>query len=198
MSLSAVGTRAALPLQFRPSPHPLRNRIARQIWMLAWIVLFRPTPRFLKGWRRGVLRAFGAKIGHGAVIQASARFWAPWNLTMEPYSCIGDWVDCYAVAPIRIGAYATVSQYSYLCAASHDIDSSDMALTTAPIEIGRHAWVAASAFVGPGVSIGEGAVVGARSSVFRAVPPWSVVAGNPARLLRTRSRAVAEHYQPPL
>lgn len=176
---------------FRPSPHPLANRLVRQAWSVVWILLFRPSPRVLHGWRRFLLRLFGARLGHKAVVHASARIWAPWNLEMGPFSCLSHGVDCYAVDRIRIGAYATVSQYSFLCAASHDIDAPDMTLTTAPIEIGDHAWVAADAFVGPGVTLGEGAVVAARASVFRDVAPWTVVAGNPARPLRQRSRAVA-------
>lgn len=178
---------------FRPSSHSLANRIARAGWGVAWVLLFRPTPRPFNAWRRAVLRAFGARIGRGVVVQASVRIWAPWNLEMGPHSCMGGQVDCYSVAPIRVGAYATVSQHSFLCTASHDVDSPDMALTTSPISIGDHAWVAAAAFVGPGVVVGEGAVVGARSSVFKDVPPWTVVAGSPARVLRQRSRAVAGH-----
>jgi putative colanic acid biosynthesis acetyltransferase WcaF len=177
--------------RFRPSPHPLANRLFRQAWSVVWLFLFRPSPRIFHGWRRFLLRLFGARLGHKAVVHASARIWAPWNLEMGPFSCLSHGVDCYAVDRIRIGAYATVSQYSFLCAASHDIDSPDMTLTTAPIEIGDHAWVAADAFVGPGVTLGEGAVVGARASVFRDVAPWTVVAGNPARPIRQRGRTVA-------
>ena len=180
---------------FRPSSHPFANRLARAVWGVAWALLFRPTPRVLNGWRRLLLRAFGARIGRGAVVHASVRVWAPWNLEMGPYSCLGEHVDCYAVTKVRLGAYATVSQYSFLCTASHDLDSPDMTLTTSPISIGDHAWVAADAFVGPGVALGEGAAVGARSSVFRNVPAWTVVAGSPARMIRLRSRAVAEHRQ---
>ena len=186
-------TRGSARIRFRPSPHPIANRLARAAWGMTWTLLFRPSPRPLKGWRRLLLRAFGARIGRGAVVHASARIWAPWNLEMGTYSCLSDHVDCYSVAPVRIGAYATVSQYSFLCTASHDLDSPDMALTTAPIRIGDHAWVAADAFIGPDVVLGEGAVVGARSSVFRDVPAWAVVVGNPARAIRTRSRAVAEY-----
>jgi len=183
---------------YRPSPHSLANRAVRALWGAVWLLLFRPSPKPLHGWRRMLLRLFGARIGHGAVVHASARIWAPWNLEMGPLACLSHRVDCYAVDRIRIGARAVVSQYSFLCAASHDIDQPDMPLIHAPITIGDHAWVAADVFVGPGVTIGEGAVVGARASVFKSVPPWTVVAGNPARLLRKRkcttnsSPAVAE------
>jgi len=178
--------------RFRPSPHPLANRLGRAGWNAAWMLLFRPTPRLFQGWRRLLLRAFGARIGRGAVVHASARVWAPWNLEMGAFSCLSEHVDCYSVAPIHIGAYATVSQYSFLCTASHDPDSFDMELFTRPVSIGDHAWVAADVFVGPGVVIEEGAVVGARSSVFASVLPWTIVAGNPARHIRMRSCAVAK------
>src|SRR5574341_424434 len=105
---------------------------------------------------------------------------------MGDHSCLSHHVDCYCVAKVRIGAHATVSQYSYLCSAGHDIEDPQMRLVAAPITIGDGAWVAADVFLAPGVSIGEGAVVGARSSVFNDVDPWTVVVGNPARFLRKR------------
>lgn len=176
---------------YRPSPHSRANKIARLAWGSVWLLLFRPSPKPCHAWRRMLLRLFGAEIGPGAVVHASARIWAPWNLTMGTCASLSHRVDCYAVDLISIGDYATVSQYSFLCAASHDIDAPDMPLVTAPIVIGAHAWVAADAFIGPGVVIGEGAVVGARACAFRAVPPWTVVAGNPARAIRMRRPAVA-------
>ncbi|MBS7695932.1 MULTISPECIES: putative colanic acid biosynthesis acetyltransferase [unclassified Chelatococcus] len=176
---------------YRPSPHSRANKIARVAWGCVWALLFRPSPKPFHAWRRMLLRLFGAEIGPGAVIHASARIWAPWNLTMGTCASLSHRVDCYAVDLIVVGDYATVSQYSFLCAASHDIDAPDMPLVTAPIVIGAHAWIAADAFVGPGVTIGEGAVVGARASAFRPVPPWTVVAGNPARAIRMRRPAVA-------
>lgn len=99
-------------------------------------------------------------------------------------SCLGDHVDCYSVDRVTLEPYATVSQYSFLCTAGHDYTIREMPVITAPVRIGRRAWVAADAFVGPGVTIGEGAVVGARASVFRSVDPWTVVGGNPARILK--------------
>lgn len=111
---------------------------------------------------------------------------------MGSYSCLGPQVDCYSVDRIRIGAYVTVSQYSFLCAASHDPDSAEMTLTTAPIVIGDHAWIAADVFIAPGVTVGEGAAIGARSSVFKNVPEWIIAVGSPAREIRKRARAVAD------
>jgi putative colanic acid biosynthesis acetyltransferase WcaF len=169
-----------------PSPHPFRNRVLRALWSLACALLFRPSPRPFHAWRRALLRMFGARIGKGAHPYPKCRIWAPWNLTMEPHSCLADDVDCYSVDRVILGQNATVSQYAFLCTASHDISSLRMPLITSPLKIADFAWVCAGAFIGPGVTVGEGAVVGARSSVHKDVAPWTVVAGNPARFLRKR------------
>lgn len=169
-----------------PSPHSLRNRLRRVLWSIVYLVVFRPSPKPLHGWRRLVLRAMGARIGRGAHVYPSAVVWAPWNLVMKDHSCIGPHVDCYNVAPIAIGRCATVSQYAFLCTGTHDYSELTLPLTTKPIQICDHAWICADVFVGPGVTVGEGAVAGARSSVYKSVEPWTVVAGNPARFLKRR------------
>jgi putative colanic acid biosynthesis acetyltransferase WcaF len=160
------------------------NRIARAAWTLVWAFLYRPSPVPLHGWRRALLRLFGARIGAGAHPYPSARIWAPWNLTMGAHSCLGAFVDCYSVDHVELGAHATVSQYCFLCTASRDIEERNHPLVTAPLTIGAGAWVAADVFIGPGVSVGEWAVVGARSTVLHDVPPATLVAGNPAQVLR--------------
>jgi putative colanic acid biosynthesis acetyltransferase WcaF len=133
-----------------------------------------------------LLRLFGATIGRDAHPSPSCRIWAPWNLTLGESSSIGEFVDVYSVAPIVIGRNCTISQYSFLCTASHDYLDPLMPLTTAPIRIEDGAWVAADVFIGPGVTVGEGAVVGARSSAYKDVPAWTVFAGNPARFMCRR------------
>jgi putative colanic acid biosynthesis acetyltransferase WcaF len=105
---------------------------------------------------------------------------------MGDHSCLGPDVDCYCVAPIRIGAHAVVSQYTYLCSASHDYTKAGLPLIFAPITIGDGAWVTADVFVGMGVTVGTGAVVGAKAAVFKDVEPWTVVGGNPARFIKRR------------
>jgi putative colanic acid biosynthesis acetyltransferase WcaF len=165
---------------------PRVNRLKRLVWNGIWFVFFRPSPTPYHGWRRFLLRLFGARIGPGAHVYSSATVWAPWNLEMEEGSCLGPGVNCYCMAKIHLGAHATVSQFTHLCAAGHDIADQSFALVTQPIRIGANAWVATDAFIGPGVTVGEGAVVGARSAVFRDVKPWTVVGGNPARFLKKR------------
>lgn len=169
-----------------PSPHSLGNKVGRVLWGAVWLLLFRPSPRVMHGWRRLLLRLFGARVGRNSRISASVRVWAPWNLSVGDEASLAHAVDCYCVAPIHIGEHATVSQEAFLCSASHEITDPHMRLISAPIEIADQAWVCARAFVGPGVRVGSGAVVGACAVVTRDVTDWTVVAGNPARYIKRR------------
>ncbi|MGO9171308.1 MAG: putative colanic acid biosynthesis acetyltransferase [Rhodomicrobium sp.] len=169
----------------RPSA---KSKAARLLWRIAYISVFRFSPTPMHGWRRLLLRRFGAKIGRAAVIYPSVRIWAPWALHVEDGATIGWDCEIYNVGPVHIRKRAIVSQHAFLCTASHDFQT-DFQLMAAPIEIGAEAWVAADAFVGPGVSIGEGAVVAARAVVMRSTQPWTVVAGNPAKFIGMRQRS---------
>jgi putative colanic acid biosynthesis acetyltransferase WcaF len=169
-----------------PSAHSMANKLGRLAWGFVWAALFRPSPSWLHGWRRLLLRAFGARIGRGAKVMPSARIWAPWNLTLGEYACLSHFVDCYCVAAVRVGAHATVSQYAFLCTAGHDLRDPHMRLVTAPIVVSDSGWVCAGAYVGMGVTLGEGAVAAARAVVVKDVAPWTVVGGNPARFIKRR------------
>lgn len=162
------------------------NKLARSLWQIVWLLLYRPTPRLFHAWRCLLLRLFGAKLGKAVHTYPSARIWAPWNLEMGDHACLSEGVDCYCVAKIRIGALSTISQHSFLCTASHDHSKASMPLVAAPITIGERVWITADVFVGPGVTIGDGAVVTARSSVFSDLPPWMVARGNPAVPIKPR------------
>lgn len=169
------------------TPYSRGNKIKRLMWSIAWTVLARPFPRSMAmGWKRMLLRMFGAKIAPTAAVYASARVFQPWLLTMDDYACLAEGVDCYNAAPIHIGRNATVSQRAFLCTAGHDITDPHHHQTSAPITIGDRAWVCAEAFVGQGVTVGEGAVCAARSVVVKNVEPWTVVGGNPAKELKKR------------
>ena len=172
------------PLQYLARPS-LANKLARLAWLIGYFALFRFTPSPLHGWRRQILRLFGAKVGSGVVIYPSVRIWAPWNLEVAADTTVGWDCELYNVAAIRIGRGAIVSQHSYLCTATHDLRN-EFQLMAAPIDIEANAWIAAGAFVGPGVTVGEGAVVGARCVATRSIEAWAIVAGNPARPVGTR------------
>ncbi|MBL8764627.1 MAG: putative colanic acid biosynthesis acetyltransferase [Phycisphaerae bacterium] len=170
----------------KPSPHSSGNRLARAAWGIVWLLLFRPSPRPFHRWRALLLKLFGARISWRSRVYPACRVWGPWNLEMEEHATLADRVDCYCVDRVRIGAHTTVSQYSYLCGATHDHEHARFPLRPAPITIGRGCWLAADVFVGPGVTIGDGAVVGARSSVFDDLPAWKICLGTPARPVKDR------------
>lgn len=164
----------------------LGHRLYRLVWGAAWLVLAAWTPAPFHPWRRTLLRAFGARIAPGANIYSSARVWYPPNLRMESFSCLGPDVICYCMAPITIGAYALASQGAHLCAGTHDIRDPDFQLVSRPITVGPRAWIAAEAFVGPGVTVGEGAVLGARAVAMKDLEAWTIYTGNPAQPIGER------------
>lgn len=164
----------------------LPNRLFRALWLTAWTILGAWTPPPLHPWRRLILLAFGGKIAPGARVYASARIWYPPNLRVGSNAVIGPGASIYCQATITIGERAVISQGAQLVTGTHDVDGPGFALVTKPITIGADAWVAASAFVGPGVTLGEGAVLGACGVTFKDLPAWTIHAGNPARMLRQR------------
>lgn len=164
------------------------HRVLRLIWGLWWLLLCRWTPPPMHHWRVWSLRLFGAKIHSTARVYGSAQIWYPPNLSMERYSVLGPRANCYCMDKIVIEEFATISQDAELCGGSHDIDDVHDQLVTRPIHIGRQAWVAAGAFVGPGVKLGEGAVIGARGVTMKSLEPWKVYAGNPAQFIRKRKK----------
>lgn len=162
------------------------NRALRQIWAVVWLLFFRTSLRSMHCWRVMILKVFGAKIGTNVHVYPSAKIWAPWNLTMKDYSCLADDVNCYNVDSITIGESSTISQYSFLCSASHDYSRASMPLIVSPIVIGKNVWITSDVFVGPGVTIHDGSVVTARSTVLSDLPAWYISKGNPAVPVKPR------------
>ncbi len=166
----------------------LRNRAGRFLWGIAWLVLIRPTPRPMHRWRAFVLRLFGAKLGPNCRIYAGARFWAPWNLVCEDAVAVADGAVLYNAAPMRLASHSIVSQDAYLCGSTHDYDDPAFPMINKPISLGRYAWICSRAVVGPGVQVGDGAVLGLCSVATRDLQPWTVYAGTPARAIKTRRK----------
>lgn len=165
-------------------------KIRRAIWNVTAAILFRPfiTPIFGK-WRIALLKLFGAKVEWDSYVYSTVKIWAPWRLQMGHRTCLGPNVICYNQDWVVLEDDAVVSQYSYLCTAGHDVsmmNTADQSLITAPIILRRNSWIGSRAFVGMGVEIGNGAVVGATASVYKSVEPWVIVGGNPAKVIKER------------
>lgn len=167
-----------------------RNRLARVIWQTVWLLLFRPSPPPMHAWRCWLLRRFGTRIGRHCHVYPDVVIWAPWNLVLHDYACLGPRVICYSMDTITLGSRAVVSQGAHLCTGSHDYESHNFQLFARPITIGADVWVCAEVFVGPGVSVAAGAVIGARAVVTRDQPAWMVCAGNPCHPIKPRKPPV--------
>lgn len=164
----------------------LGNKVLRVFWGLAWLLLARWTPPPLFGWRRLVLRAFGARIAPGARVHASVKVWLPANLELGENALIGPRARLYNQGHIRIGARSVISQGAHVCASTHDVSDPHFQLVVRPIAVGKQCWIAAEAFVGPGVTMADGSVLAARGALFVDAEPWTIYRGNPARPVKTR------------
>jgi putative colanic acid biosynthesis acetyltransferase WcaF len=165
----------------------VKNKIGRLLWNIVWLFLFRPfSLPFFNKWRIFLLRLFGAKIGKNCKIMSSVKFWAPWNVEIGDFVAFGFDSFCYNPGKIILGNNITISQRAHLCSASHDITKKENPLIVSPIIIKDRSWVAADTFVGMGVTINEGAIIGACSAVFKDVDAWTVVGGNPAKFIKKR------------
>ncbi len=173
--------KARLPFNFRG-----RSVLITQIWWVVQASLFAWSPQFLYGWRRWLLRFFGAHIGKNVRIRSSVHVTYPWRLEIGDYSWIGDQVELYTLGEIKIGEHVVISQASYLCTGSHDFNSLSFDILTKPIIIEDQVWIATDVFISPGVTVGRGSIVGARSSVFTDLPPGKLCFGNPAIPVKDR------------
>ena len=174
-------SRFFVPKEFRG-----RSKWVVQLWWIAQDWLFRPSPQFMYGWRRFLWRLFGAEVGRDVLIRPTARVTFPWNVTVGDNSWIGDYAELYSLAPIQIGRNSIVSQRAYLCAGTHDYSKVDFPLVAKPIRIEDEVWIAAGAFIFPGVTIGKGSIVAAASLVLQDMPGATICAGHPARPIRQR------------
>ncbi len=165
------------------------SKLRRAAFQLIWMVLCRPSPNPMHRWRCLILRLFGARLGKNNFIYPSARIWAPWLLETGDVATIGSRAHIYNVGGVSIGHHAIISEEVFLCGATHDFQSPDFPLVFRPVGIGPYAWICARAVILPGVTCGEGAVLGAAAVATRDLEPWTVYAGNPARRIKPRDTA---------
>ncbi|MDI9872479.1 putative colanic acid biosynthesis acetyltransferase [Flectobacillus roseus] len=157
-----------------------------QLWWIIQSLFFKTSPQFMYGWRRFLLRLFGAKIGKKVIIRPSAHIQFPWKLTVGDFTWIGDEVVIYNLGEIVLGNNVVVSQRSYLCAGTHDYKAKDFSILSKEIIIEDEVWIATDVFISPGIKIQRGCVVGARSSVFTNLPSNMICIGSPAKAVKER------------
>lgn len=177
---------SASDLERAATPYTTGERVRRVLWNYVGQTLFRFTFHNWYGCRASLLRVFGARVGRCTRIRPSVIVEQPWNLTIGDNSSVGDRAVLYCLGRVTLGRNVSLSQMVHLCAGTHDHTKRDLPLLRPPIVVGDEVWLAADVFVGPNVTIGEGCVVGARSSVFKDLPAWTVCAGTPARALKSR------------
>ncbi|WP_299678487.1 putative colanic acid biosynthesis acetyltransferase [uncultured Tenacibaculum sp.] len=171
-----------LPKNFRG-----RNPFIVQLWWIVQSVLFRTSPQFLYGWRRFLLRLFGAKIGKNVIIRPTVRVTYPWKLNIGDYSWIGDDVVLYNLGNINIGNNVVISQKSYICTGSHDYTIPSFPIYAKEIIIEDECWLATDVFVAPGITIGKQSVIGSRSSVYKNIPANKICYGTPLKIVKDRN-----------
>lgn len=164
----------------------IRNRVARMLWAVVYVLLFRPSPRVCHSWRRLLLRAFGCVLANNVHIYPAARIWAPWNLICDDSSSIADEAIIYNPEIVHLRSHAIVSQQAYICGATHDYEDPAFPLRAYPIRLGAYSWVCARATVQPGVCLGDGAVLALGSVAAKDLAPWTVYGGVPAKAIKTR------------
>lgn len=167
-----------------------KHKLKRLLWNIVYSLFFRTTIahiRFINKWRLLLLKIFGTKSSISNTIYPNVRVWAPWNLIIGKHVAIDENVDLYNVDVIKIGHFVSISRRAFICTASHDITDIKRPLITKPITIGNGVWIGAQAYIGPGVTIGEGAVIAANAVVVKDVEPWTIVGGNPAKIIKQRN-----------
>ncbi len=176
-----------LPTGARMGHFSRREKIGRLLWVIVQGTVFRFSPRRADNWRAWLLRRFGARVGRVKLLRSTVRVEVPWNIEIGEGAQIGDRVYLYSLGPIRIGAHSVISQFCHLCAGTHDFERSDFPLLRMPITIGEHCWIATESYISPGVTIGDGVVVGARGAVIQDLPEWTICVGSPAKPVRART-----------
>lgn len=169
----------------RASNYSNKEMLLRVAWGMV-TPLFRFSPRISFGWRNFLLRLFGAEFGRHVHKYKTATIYMPWNLVIGDWSSIGEHAYIYNLGTITIGSRATISHRAHLCAGTHDYTCPDLPLLKPPINVADQAWICADSFLGPGVTVGEGAIVAARAVVVRDGVSWDIVARNPAKAIKKR------------
>lgn len=168
------------------SPWSLKEAVLVRVWSFVWLLFCRWTPKRLNFWRLFMLRVFGANITGNPFVYSSAKIYAPFLLTLADDSTLGPLSEVYNLGPVVFGERVTLSQHACICNGTHDLSDPSLPLLVGDVGIADDVFIGARAFIMPGITIAQGAVIGACAVVTKNVEPWTVVAGNPAKFIKER------------
>jgi len=163
-----------------------RSKITVQIWWIVQATLFAWSPQVLYGWRVFLLRLFGAVIGKDVKIRPSAKVTYPWLLSIGDYSWIGDECTLYNLDKITIGKNVVISHKSYINTGGHDYQKVSFDIFSKPVILEDECWITSDVYVAPGVTVGKGSIISARSSVLKNIPSGKICIGTPAKPIKDR------------
>jgi maltose O-acetyltransferase len=133
-------------------------------------------------------RRSGMTLPASSSIHRRAEIYAPERIVIGEHTVIGDTVFLDGRSGLTIGANVNLGSHVTIYTRQHDIDAPDFAEVGGPVEVGDYAYIGSHSIILPGVTVGEGGVVGAGSVVTKHVDPYTLVAGAPAQFRRRRSR----------
>lgn len=163
-----------------------KSKIMVQLWWIVEKTLFAWSPQFMYGWRRFLLRLFGAKIGRGVLLRPTVRVTYPWKVSIDDYTWVGEDCILYSLANITIGSHVAIAHGVYFNTGLHDYSKETFDIASKPVVIEDESWITNDVYIAPGVTIGKGSVIGARSSVFKSMPEGYICYGNPAVPVKKR------------
>jgi putative colanic acid biosynthesis acetyltransferase WcaF len=163
-----------------------KSKITVQIWWIVQGTLFSWSPQFLYGWRAFLLRSFGAQIGKNVKIRSSVQITYPWKVKIGDYTWVGDDCMLYSLGDISIGSHVAIAHKVYFNTGGHEYDKKTFDIFFKPVVIEDECWITNDVYVAPGVTIGKGTIVGARSSVLKDLPPGKICVGTPAQPIKDR------------
>jgi putative colanic acid biosynthesis acetyltransferase WcaF len=158
------------------------GRLTEALWILCKTVFFLNPLPWPSRLRVFLLRRFGATIGHHVVIHSGVNITFPWRFTTGDHVWIGEDVTVLSLAQVTLGSHVCLSQRAFLCTGSHDHRKETFDLLISPIVVENECWIAAQAFVGKGVRVGQGSTVGVSAVILKNVPPNSFACGNPCTI----------------
>lgn len=163
-----------------------KSKIITQLWWIVQGTLFSWSPQAFFGWRRFLLRLFGAKIGKNTAIRSSVQVTYPWKVEIGDYTWVGDDCVLYSLGSIKIGSNVAIAHKVYFNTGGHDYQKPTFDIFSKPVVIEDECWITNDVYIAPGVTIGKGTVVGARSTVLTSLPPGKVCVGSPVKIIKDR------------